>query len=55
LPGKSITDGVFMLYDADAKKLVGKAASTCQSCHKEIGLGDKSAVLCGLDAHWKKI
>jgi hypothetical protein len=55
LPGKSITDGVFMLYDADAKKLVGKAESTCQACHKEIGLGDKSAVLCGLDAHWKKM
>lgn len=49
-----ITDGVFMLYDAGAKKLYDKSTSTCLACHKGIGLGDKNAVLCGLDTNWKK-
>jgi hypothetical protein len=48
-----ITDGVFMLYDAGAKKLFEKSKSTCLECHKGIGLGDKNAVLCGLDSNWK--
>jgi hypothetical protein len=51
---KVITDGVFMLYDAGAKKVSDKALSTCQGCHKGMGLGDKNAVLCGLDANFKK-
>ena len=34
-----ITDGVFMLYDAGAKKLHEKSTSTCLACHKGIGLG----------------
>jgi len=54
LPGKTITDGTIQLYDVDAKKIVGKAASTCQTCHKGMGLGDKSAVLCGIGANFKK-
>lgn len=54
IPGKTITDGVVMLYDAGAKKLVGKSASVCQACHKGMGMGDKSAVLCGLDGNWGK-
>ncbi|MBI5848978.1 MAG: hypothetical protein HZB31_13720 [Nitrospirae bacterium] len=54
LPGKTITDGTLQLYDVDAKKIVGKSASTCQACHKGMGLGDKSAVLCGIDANFKK-
>ena len=49
-----ITDGVFMLYDAGAKKLNEKSSSACLSCHKGMGLGDKNAVLCGLDTNWKK-
>jgi hypothetical protein len=49
-----ITDGVFMLYDASAKKLHEKNVSTCLGCHKGMGLGDKNAVLCGLDTNWKK-
>ena len=49
-----ITDGVFMLYDAGAKKLYDKSTSTCLACHKGMGLGDKNAVLCGLDTNWKK-
>ena len=49
-----ITDGVFMLYDASAKKVFDKNVSTCLGCHKGIGLGDKNAVLCGLDTNWKK-
>jgi hypothetical protein len=49
-----ITDGVFMLYDASAKKLSDKNVSTCLGCHKGVGLGDKNAVLCGLDTNWKK-
>jgi hypothetical protein len=51
---KTITDGVFMLYDAGGKKVFDKNISTCQGCHKGMGLGDKNAVLCGLDANYKK-
>jgi hypothetical protein len=54
IPGKTITDGTLQVYDVDAKKIIGKTASVCVSCHKGMGLGDKSAVLCGLDANWKK-
>ncbi len=53
-PGKMITDGTLMLYDADAKKLVGKPVSVCFGCHKTMGKGDKNAILCGLDANYKK-
>ena len=49
-----ITDGTFMLYDAAAKKLNNKTVSTCLGCHKDMGLGNKNAVLCGIDANWKK-
>jgi hypothetical protein len=51
---KTITDGVFMLYDAGAKKVSDKTMSTCFNCHKSMGKGDKNAVLCGLDANFKK-
>ncbi len=54
IAGKEITDGVFMLYDAVAKKVSEKSTSACLSCHKGAGLGDKNAVLCGLDANYKK-
>lgn len=54
IPGKDITDGTLMLYDAGAKKLHDKSVSTCLACHKGVGLGDKTAVLCGIDAAWKK-
>jgi hypothetical protein len=54
LPGKDITDGTLMLYDAGAKKLNTKSSSACLACHKGMGLGDKNAVLCGLDTNWKK-
>jgi len=50
----NITDGLIQLYDADAKKIVGKPASTCFACHKGMGLGDKTAILCGIDANYKK-
>lgn len=53
-PGKKITDGVLQLYDADAKKLVGKPTSVCFGCHKVMGKGDKNAILCGLDTNYKK-
>lgn len=49
-----ITDGTFMLYDASAKKVSDKSVSTCLECHKGVGLGDKNAVLCGLDTNWAK-
>lgn len=52
--GVDITDGTFMLYDAAAKKLHDKPTSTCLACHKGMGIGDKNAVLCGLDSNWKK-
>jgi hypothetical protein len=51
---KTITDGVFMLYDAGAKTVNAKATSACFACHKGMGKGDKNAVLCGLDANFKK-
>lgn len=51
---KTITDGVLMVYDAGAKTVNDKTASTCFACHKGMGLGDKNAVLCGLDANYKK-
>ncbi|MBZ0155793.1 MAG: hypothetical protein K8I29_06190 [Alphaproteobacteria bacterium] len=54
IPGKTVTDGTLQLYDVEAKKIVGKPASVCQACHKGMGMGDKSAVLCGIDANWKK-
>jgi hypothetical protein len=54
IQGKDITDGVFMLYDVAGKKLNTNSTSTCLSCHKGMGLGDKNAVLCGLDTVWKK-
>ena len=49
-----ITDGMLALYDASAKKLVGKPVSVCFGCHKGMGKGDKNAILCGLDSNWKK-
>lgn len=54
IAGKTITDGRIQLYDFKAKKIVGKQVSTCQSCHKGLGLGDKTALLCGIDGNWKK-
>lgn len=53
-PDKKITDGQLVLYDATAKKLVGKSASVCFGCHKTMGKGDKSAVLCGIAASFAK-
>lgn len=53
-PDKKITDGALVLYDAAAKKLVGKATSVCFECHKGMGKGDKNAVLCGLATTFKK-
>lgn len=53
IAGKSVMDGVLMLYDADTKKIMPKSTSTCLECHKGMGLGEKTATLCGLDANWK--
>ncbi len=49
--GKDSTDGTLMLYDVDARKVVGNTASVCFGCHKGEGIG--KAILCGLDANWK--
>lgn len=49
-----IKDGSLHLYDVDSKKLVGNSSSVCVACHKDMGLGDKTSILCGLDANWKK-
>jgi hypothetical protein len=51
---KKITDGVLQLYDASAKQLVGKPTSVCFGCHKDMGKGDKNAVLCGIAANFGK-
>ncbi len=53
IAGKNITDGMLQLYDFDARKIVGKQVSVCLACHKRMGLGDRSAVLCGIDGNWK--
>ena len=53
-PDKKITDGTLLLYDADAKKLVGKPVSVCFDCHRNMGKGDKNAILCGLSSNYKK-
>jgi hypothetical protein len=47
-----IKDGALQVYDAKAKKLVGKPVSVCIACHKDMGLGDKTAILCGMDANY---
>jgi hypothetical protein len=52
--GKKITDGVLQLYDASARKLVGKPASVCFGCHKDAQQGDKNAILCGISAAFRK-
>ena len=49
--GNEIVDGTLMLYDVDARKIIGKSTSVCYDCHKEVDQG--KAVLCGLDANWK--
>lgn len=49
-----ITDGTVMFYDFGAKKLSDKQVSVCLGCHKSMGLGDKNAVLCGIDSVYKK-
>jgi hypothetical protein len=49
--GKEILDGVLMLYDVGASKIVNKPVSVCASCHKQMGLYT-SAMLCGIDANW---
>jgi hypothetical protein len=54
LADKKVTDGTLALYDATAKKLVGKSASVCFGCHKDMGKGDKNAILCGLATTFKK-
>ncbi|MBI5847121.1 MAG: hypothetical protein HZB31_04100 [Nitrospirae bacterium] len=54
IPGKTITDGTLQVYDVEARKVIGKPVSVCVDCHKGIGLGDKSAILCGIDGNWKK-
>ncbi|NJD56334.1 MAG: hypothetical protein FIA94_08015 [Nitrospirae bacterium] len=54
IPGKTITDGTLQVYDFEAKKIIGKPVSICVDCHKNVGLGDKSSVLCGIDGIWKK-
>lgn len=47
------TDGMIQLYDINARKVVGKPVSVCNSCHeKQMGAAIK-AVLCGADANWE--
>ncbi len=49
-----IKDGALQLYSFEDKKLVGKPVSVCIACHSMAGLGDKTAILCGMDANYKK-
>lgn len=48
-------DGQVRLFDVDAKKMIGKATSTCLKCHDDqLGTGEDAphAILCGLDVNW---
>lgn len=48
-------DGQMRLFDVTAKKMIGKASSTCLKCHDEqLGTGEDAphAILCGLDVNW---
>ncbi|RJQ53435.1 MAG: hypothetical protein C4526_06625 [Nitrospiraceae bacterium] len=47
---KTVTDGTLQIYDIDAKKLVGKPVSVCNTCHGDMGIKE-SAILCGLDGN----
>lgn len=49
-----IKDGALAAYDFEAKKIIGKPVSVCIACHKDMGLGDKTSILCGVDANYKK-
>ncbi|MBU0674746.1 MAG: hypothetical protein KJ950_08910 [Proteobacteria bacterium] len=48
-PDEFLMDGQLRLYDVQARKLIGKATSTCLACHNQEGL-ESHAVLCGVDA-----
>ncbi len=48
-----IKDGALQLYSFENKKLVGQPVSVCIACHKDMGLGDKTSILCGMDANYK--
>ncbi len=52
-PDDYFMDGQLKLYDVAAKKFVGTPTSVCLACHNEEGV-EQHAVLCGLDAVWKK-
>ncbi|MEW6601788.1 MAG: hypothetical protein AB1499_12525 [Nitrospirota bacterium] len=51
-----IKDGTLLLYDVEARKVIGKPSSVCYSCHVDAAEEGKpvwSAVLCGADVNWK--
>lgn len=51
--GKDIEDGTIMLYDIEAKKVIGKkSVSVCYGCHADADV-QKTSALCGMDANWK--
>jgi hypothetical protein len=49
--GKKVTDGMLQLYDIEAKKMIGKPASTCVACHTDADVVG-NATLCGADVNW---
>jgi len=49
--GKKVTDGMLQLYDIEAKKMIGKPASTCIACHQDADVVG-NATLCGADVNW---
>lgn len=51
--GKKITDGVLMLCDVGARKVVNETASVCVSCHQQLQL-HATSLLCGVDGNWKR-
>lgn len=52
---ETLVDGRIQLYDVENGKTVGSPVSVCRACHEEYdSLKTKKAVLCGIDAVWKK-
>jgi hypothetical protein len=42
---------MLQLYDIEAKKMIGKPASTCIACHQDADVVG-NATLCGADVNW---
>lgn len=51
-PGKKVMDGQLQLFHLTRMEKVGKPASVCQACHKNVGI-KTATISCGFDGVWK--